>query len=854
MSTKGIAIHLAPEWYATAAALTCRAVRAPFVCWMAFAAWSIATTARADTADERFLDGLRERQLFRLAEKYCSDRLARTDLAAEARANLVVELSRCLAEHARNASPAERDALWAQAADVVDHFLLAEPGNPQFVLVQVQSGLVRLAHGETLRQRAELALQTGPALDDARRQLRLGLATLAKAKEEAAVQLRRQNLGQSAPAGSLSAAELAALQRNVDDQSARGFRSQAQCYPPASADRINALQSAIELLAPLAQLDPIDPLAWTAALDEITCHRLLGDLAGARPRIESLKRRMPPTRVLLALRAEELRMFIDGQQRLELQAKLQDGREIAGQTLATLDFARFEACVALWRAAAAAKNDEEAERWQAQAAAMVGQLDAWHGPYWSFRAEAMLAGSGAETPGSDMFRTAEGFYRAGRVDDALAAYDRAYQEAVAAGQAERAFEAAFTAAAIEQNREHFALAAGRFRKLALAHSTLPRAAEAHLAALWNAAQALTSPTDAALDEYAALLAEHLKLWPQSPTASQARLWQARLDERRGKWSEAIAALRGIAPDHPAQAEAVAALDRCYAHWLDAEQAAGRLTAEQVAAAAGYFETVITRSTGRLPERWSPIDRAAALAAARVWVRYAPDRSDRAQRIVAAAIDHSPDAPDEWKQSAGALLTVALAGQSRYEEAAQTAANLTMISTQQRFELVEGLDRLATSPLDDLPSGLALLALQTLAPWSADGGDLSPEQRRRAAILKARALLATEKIADARAVAAPLAKAWPKDAAVQELLIRVLLAAGDPAAVNDALAAARLLEQGSQAGSPRWFRAKYYLASAHERLGNKDRAAKIVSLLQVLHPDLGGPALKPRFEQLLARCQ
>ena len=58
---------------------------------------------------------------------------------------------------------------------------------------------------------------------------------------------------------------------------------------------------------------------------------------------------------------------------------------------------------------------------------------------------------------------------------------------------------------------------------------------------------------------------------------------------------------------------------------------------------------------------------------------------------------------------------------------------------------------------------------------------------------------------------------------------------------------------SKAGSERWFRAKLGLALSHERLGNPQRAAQIVRLTQVLHPELGGPALKAQFDALVRRC-
>ena len=65
---------------------------------------------------------------------------------------------------------------------------------------------------------------------------------------------------------------------------------------------------------------------------------------------------------------------------------------------------------------------------------------------------------------------------------------------------------------------------------------------------------------------------------------------------------------------------------------------------------------------------------------------------------------------------------------------------------------------------------------------------------------------------------------------------------------------RELEQKSPPRSRRWFLAKYWVARLHFEQGNRTQAAKIITLLQLLHPELGGPELKPQFEELLSRCR
>ena len=69
----------------------------------------------ADPYEERFLNGLRERRLFTLAETYCLERLNDSSIPDTRRAELVVELSRAYTEHALHSTPTAADPLWKQA-------------------------------------------------------------------------------------------------------------------------------------------------------------------------------------------------------------------------------------------------------------------------------------------------------------------------------------------------------------------------------------------------------------------------------------------------------------------------------------------------------------------------------------------------------------------------------------------------------------------------------------------------------------------------------------------------------------------------------------------------------------------
>jgi tetratricopeptide (TPR) repeat protein len=55
-------------------------------------------------------------------------------------------------------------------------------------------------------------------------------------------------------------------------------------------------------------------------------------------------------------------------------------------------------------------------------------------------------------------------------------------------------------------------------------------------------------------------------------------------------------------------------------------------------------------------------------------------------------------------------------------------------------------------------------------------------------------------------------------------------------------------------SPPWYHAKYNLALACYHSADIPQAVKIIQVTELLHPDLGGPEMKAKFEQLKAKCR
>ncbi|MBL8827812.1 MAG: hypothetical protein JNM18_12615 [Planctomycetaceae bacterium] len=816
----------------------------------------LAQIAAANSLEQSFLDGLRTRRLFALAEQFCREQLARADLPPIVQGELTVEFSRTLVEHALNAAPDQRAPLWKQADEVVEQFARTQPQHPRLPLVQAQAAIVKLAQGQFARQEAELGVSSPTQYDAARALLRQSVERFDLVSKTIDEQLRTRNLQRAASPDLLSADELLQLQKHVALHRARALRQQGESYPVGSPDRIAALTRAIEVLGPLVGLDPTDPVCFTSRVEEMACLRLAGDRQTAARRIAALDELKPSANVVLQARAETIRLLLDANRATDA-IELAQAEVPPEASSADWDYAVLEANVAAWRAASDAQREDEMKSRQQAAVDQIRQIDARHGPYWSRRAEMLLAAHIAVAPGVGdldvLLRSAESFYRGGQIEQALNTYDELAKRAVANQQPQRALDAAFTAAAIEQSRGNHVLAASRFHRAADLAPELNKAREAHLAAIWNTAKAYPQPSAEQTTTYEQLIAEHLMKWPRGATSDQARSWLGQLCEGRRAWSAAVDAYRAISAAGPLYEPTLVALTRSYLAWLDELRKQQQPTETLATTAATFFEQAITRGLGRWPEKWSPSDRVSAVSAARIWLDYSTGRADRVEQLLTAALAQAEGAPPEWITQARLLAIQAQVATGKIDAALDSAGQITGADPERLVSLLEALQQQAQIARPEHRAAIGQLTLDVARSKPAEP-PLSADQQRRYDLAQGQALAAVGRRDEALKLLAALSVANPQQAAVQEAYAATLSTGTTAADQELALTKWREIERRSKPGSERWFRTKLRLAQGHLALGRKDRAKQIIELTQILHPELGGAALKSEFLAVLKRCE
>lgn len=805
----------------------------------------------AQTADGPFLEGLRSRHLYRLANLYCEQRLGDDSLTDVERADLTIQWSRTLTAEALNSLPAERSEKWSGAVDLLEEFIAAHPNHPRSLLIQLQIALTTLTQGELASQEFELGLLGADSIELPRQLLREAIGQLESVDEELDTLLRQP----STVDGTLSNNQLQSLKRNVCYQVAKAYRLQGLTYLAEPDDRVRSISLSLERLESLTQRTTRDTLFWKSRIDEIIGLRLLGRFAEASARLDALDGQDPSSDIRIKLRTQRVRLLLSEHREVEAADLLQVSSDAPFETSADWQIAWLEVCLAMADKAASDENEQEVSVWQQRAVAVVEGIGRRHSLYWCRRAEAMLARSaeaGLGTGNLDILeRMAIESARRGAWDDALAAYDVAAAKAVELHDNDRMFDLLFTAAVIEHHQLRYDEAIRRFRDLAHRLPENEQAPQAHLLATFDASQLVSSDEPTTQDRYLELLREHLSLWPGSKTASQAAWWLARIEEAQNHWlpaAEAYALVHADSEDHVA---AVTGYGRCSRRRLE-----NLSENERETTLVGITETLEAYylDEQRQPlSPWTAAGRAAVIEGATLSIFFRDDYAS-ADRILSAALADATDASLEWISSARVLLVVAYAGGQKRDEAQQLLDLVTSGDPEQWIVLLTGLSAIIDDAPRPVQRELAHLQLQAITQLEPHRDNLSNAQQCVLDRTKAEALADAGRRSDALEAYEQAAEQYSNDAATQEGYARLLSAGDDRTTLDLAVGQWRLVVFHAEPQSSLWFRGKYELALVHFRLGHRDRAAQMIQLLRTLHPDLGGEPQKAQFLQLLSQCE
>ncbi len=597
-------------------------------------------------------------------------------------------------------------------------------------------------------------------------------------------------------------------------------------------------------------------LAWPVRLDQIAVLRLIGNYREAEQKLAQADRLDPPADVVPRLRAERIRIaFARGRVDEALSEAGSPGIK-SPNAPPEANLAPLEAYIAGWQQARRAHDNTSAARWEQAAIEQVRAIQRAEGPAATRRAETTLGRSMTGPNGSDnpqvLLLAAQSLYRAGRLDEAQEAYDRAAERAAAVGDKNRYFDSQYAAGALEIEQQRFPEAVRRLRKLALLLPQHERAAEAHLLAIHAAAQAARDHDPPKLDAYKHLLQEHVQSWPASATVSQAWWWLGRVEEHDGAWQEAVRALKNVKPDDEHYAEAVAAIGRCYEAALDDLRSRGNANDLLAGDAIALLQNVVKQARRTSPGQ-ADAARNAVLAMARIYLKEMPAGGAQAEQLLSESLRNDPTASESWRRQAQVLLVPALAATGQAAAAERLLKQLPIGPVDESVALAELLAVVKRRATSDDKRAVARVELAVIGDVLAKPEGLDAATIQKLARQRVDTLVDLDDRAGALAALRKLAGQYPRDGQLQEDLARLLSDTDDPTLRQAALLKWRDVAGHCRPGSERWFRAHLALARLQLAAGDPSQARATIRLVESSQPDLGGPETKAQFRQLLAEC-
>lgn len=815
-----------------------------WVCLLILLVTATELLAQQQSTDQVFLEGLRERRLYQLAEQFCRETLQRNDLSAEREVGLAIEWSRVLAARARELTPEENKAVWDEASNVLARFQREHRQNPKLLLVRIQAALLPLARGELLIEQAKLLIRNQAFLEAGRAEIRDAVRKLEDLEEEINKLLNQPRPPRGGP--TFSENELYSLLNNTRFQLGKAYQVRGESYPAGSADRIDAFNQAIKRFQTLAVREASRPEVWPARIAWAASLRLKGKTADAARLLASWQEEDSGSdRWSAVLKLETVRLLL-------AEDKLEDADRLLKRippTVSPAEVALEELKIQLarWQQAKAATITSQANYWQQQIGQSVRSIQREHGPYWGRKAAALegrvLAKTSSTSGDSKMLaRAASNYFLSKEYEAALEHYDLARNQAKQQGNNREAFNYGYTAAAIEQQRQQHAEAAERFLALADEFPEHAQAPEAHHWAIYHTAQLVRNKAGKTLEDYKGLLEQHVELWPQATTTPEMRSRLAILLEIRKDWEQAARQYMA-AVGHTNPAKILVGLQRSALQHLESlpTPEAEANWAKEVATA---FEGYVVTPNGNLPERWSDTQRQAALQASRFWMYGQVGNYSRGRELLTAALNDASQADAKWVGSAKLYLALAFAGQGQADEAATLLEQIGQGNPAELVQLLSTLSQMAED--NSLGPALARLQLRAVEMLRPKIEQLSKSQQQLLDVVSVRstALLEPKR---GPGLYQSLYERYPRDADVLKEYAQYMGVQDDASLIRLAYDAWKKLERGSKSGSDRWLMAKYHQAKTLQELGLDQKALKTIQLTKVLYPDL--PGWKPQFERL-----
>lgn len=857
----------------------------------AWGAISVDTSGGGTGYDSDFVNSLREMRLYRLARVYLSEQLTQADLPPQAQARLTAALIEVMGEQALSGSASQQDEINAQSQKIARDYLDANTDNPYRIWILFAQLQDAVNAGELGAMNVQLRPGDETTRQAALNQLRR--AADAAAELEKILDNPSNALDVQSKQKAIPDAQWQAIQNQTQFLAARGAMAMAQCYPANSPEFTDGATQAIARLKLLGGLPNTNPLCWRARLFRVRATRLSGDVNAAQNAIGfMLEKQKPPEEMLLDFQAEKLNLLMQSNRvaALETLTQLQQGLINTFPQSDSRDddahLAVLHALITLEKEAAARGNEPERKKYQDDAIQWADNMRRYDSGFYARSAQQILAAmalksinSSSSQPGSALpgvnseenstpnadaqliALAAENLFRSGQYNQAIETYQKAAQAAEnKAEEIENAFKYRYIAAAIAHQQNDHAQAVTLFRNAAVKYPQHPQAQQALKSAIYHAGKLINPEDSSTIQTYAELLDEFLSLFPNSDSAEQMRQQRLQTALMESVPARRFAIFQKLLSSMTGKESSFNSLWNEGMKSADAALALAKEEGRDAAAMAGeYIQWLYTLPVVKNQKESPTADLYIILLNAQLkealWRSEFTNQTPLAITQVQQALNQSAQfqSPEitQWKSHANALQVSLFVAQGKTEEALGLMNQLAGAGTDELLNIARVMSQQVSAMPPQSQSAAAAAVLKTIALIeSRQAGAMASNQNEQVQLqlCKANMLLLTRQASEALKIFQPLAQNYPQNAEIQTGFAQALSDSGDSAG---GLTQWRNVAQNTKQYSPEWYRAKYEVARLLVKTGQKPQAVKMVNLLKLLRPDLGGNPWKEKFEKILS---
>jgi hypothetical protein len=338
----------------------------------------VVTADRFDVSEKTYLDGLRNRQLYDIAEFYCIESLQRDDLSVTDQAALTVELVQSRAAQATIATTQTRSEAWRLVWDTQTEFESKFPKHPKSILVTLQVALSRLSYATVIQQELNAEMISPSEIKTSRDTMLAELRNARRTFEQIENDIQRslpQQRVKTTTNDEFSADELIAIQKNVRFQLARCQLQTAYGYD--ATDTLNRTSIISDVLQRITEVQnsvsPQQRLWWLSKIVQVECLRLVGRNLDAAQSLNNLPLDDRPLDLAGDLLEQRLLLILERRDVMGAEKYLQQSRakRLSYQS-PQMDIAQLRAAVMLSQNT---DSDAAKKKWLNRASEMIADIE-----------------------------------------------------------------------------------------------------------------------------------------------------------------------------------------------------------------------------------------------------------------------------------------------------------------------------------------------------------------------------------------------------------------------------------------------------------------------------------------------